>query len=97
MNNTMKSGSTSDCLLQQQQRNATIYFADKVTNPMEEQFLHLTTYSNLNCWFDNWEYFLVNYGFGTQQEDGGVHVAEHQNAHILNSDKRCLTMDCNTQ
>ncbi len=78
VNNTMKSDSNSDCLLQRLQRNSTIDFAAKVSHPMEERHLHWTTYSNLNCWFDNWENFLVNYGFGTHQKDRTVHVPEHQ-------------------
>ncbi len=97
VNNTMESDSNSDRLLQQLQRNATIDFAAKVSNPMEECCLHWTTYSNLNCWFDNWENFLVNYGFGTHQKDGTVHVPEHQKAQILNLDESCLSMDGNTQ
>mmetsp|Transcript_9909 Transcript_9909/g.21071 ORF Transcript_9909/g.21071 Transcript_9909/m.21071 type:complete len:138 (-) Transcript_9909:1134-1547(-) len=56
-----------------------------------------TTYANINCWFDNWEQFLLESGFGTIQENGKIDVPDEQRSCILNLDESALSLDGSTQ
>ncbi len=97
VNKVMKTGSSSDRLLQRLQKNWTIDFTAGVGNPQEEWRHCWTTYSNINCWFENWEKFPLDFGFASIQEDGTLVVPEDHKACILNLDETALTMDGSTQ
>lgn len=96
INNTVKNDSKSDRLFQQLQKESTIDFKACVSNPQEESRQRWTNYSNINCWFVNWEAFLVEYGFGTS-ENGKVNVSNAQKKRILNLDESACSMDGSAQ
>ncbi len=93
----MDNESNTDRLFQRLQTECTTDFKAKVSNPQEERRQRWTTFANINQWHDNWEAFLVEFGFGTRNEDGTVHVRDEQKSCILNLDESALSMDGSTQ
>jgi len=45
------------------------------------------------CWFNNWEFDLVDLGFATRGADGKVTISDEQLYFILNFDETCLSLD----
>ncbi len=88
---------TTDWLLWKLQQNCNVDFKSGQAKPQEERRVCWTTYANINCLFDNWEQFLVDYGFGTIQESGKIEVSDEQRARILNLDESALSLDGSTQ
>ncbi len=64
IHNTINSGSTTDHLLQQLQRDFTIYISAKVSNLMEQQHIHWTNYSNQNAGWVIRKIFLMTMDLG---------------------------------
>ncbi len=44
-------------------------------------------------WFDSFEYFLVQFGYGFSMEYGSIFISNKQKARILNIDTTALSMD----
>ncbi len=44
-------------------------------------------------WFDAWEKFLVEYGFGTYDANGKLVVEDEMKKRILNMDETCMSLD----
>ena len=59
----------------------------------EDRRIRWTTYSNINIWFDNWEWDLVDLGFAFYDEDGKCVIPDEQLCNILNFDETCLSAD----
>ena len=93
VNNAMNTGKTNDCLFQRIQRHCTAQFTASVSDRAEERRLKWTTYANIKMWFDSFDRFLVEFGFGSLMEDGSVFVSDEQKARILNVDETALLMD----
>ena len=48
---------------------------------------------NLVLWFNAWENFLVEYGFGTYDANGELVVEYEMKKRILNMDETCMSLD----
>ena len=59
----------------------------------EDRRVLWTTEENIVCWFNNWEFDLVDLGFGTMGADGKVTIFNEQLYLILNFDETCLSLD----
>ncbi len=62
-----------------------IDFKATVSDPVEEQRMHWTTFTNLNSWFNHWEENLVTLGFGMHLPGNStlkVHVPNNQKERI---------------
>ena len=59
----------------------------------EDRRIRWTMYSNISCWFDSWEYKLVDLGFAFHDEHGQCIIPDDQLRNILNFDESCLSLD----
>ena len=59
----------------------------------EDRRVRWTTSKNINMWFDNWEYDLVELGFATRGADGKVIIPPEKLYNIINFDETCLSLD----
>ena len=59
----------------------------------EDRRVLWTTEENIVCWFNNWEFDLVDLGFATRGADGTVTISDEQLYFILNFDETCLSLD----
>ena len=62
------------------------------SNASEEQRVRWTTYQNLCLWFDSWERFLMDCGFG-EYCDGNFIIFDHKKKNILNLDEMCSSLN----
>ncbi len=76
MNNTMNTRSTSDWIQCKLKRHCTVDFNVGVAKSQEDYCLIWTRFANINCWFDIWEKFLVEF-------DGKVVLPDEQKSCIL--------------
>ncbi len=68
-------------------------FTASVSDWAEDRCLKWTTYANIKMWFDSFDCFLVDFGFGILKEDGSIFVFDEQKERILNIDETALSMD----
>ena len=59
----------------------------------EDRRVLWTTEENIVCWFDNWEFDLVDLGFAVRAADGKVTILDEQLHFINNFNKTCLSLD----
>jgi hypothetical protein len=59
----------------------------------EDRRVRWTTFANISCWFDNWEFDLVELGFATRDTNGKIAISAEQLYFILNFDETCLSVD----
>ena len=52
-----------------------------------------TTQENISCWFNNWEFDLLDLGFATKRADGMVTISNEQLYFIINFNEMCLSFD----
>ncbi len=67
-------------------RHCTVDFTAGVSNQAEECHLNWTTYANIKMWFDCYDGFLIEFGFGSLMEDGSFFVCDEQNKTSLSMD-----------
>jgi hypothetical protein len=73
-------------------RDTAISLTNTKLNAAEKQQVRWTTYQNLSLWFDSWERFLSEYGFG-KYRDGNFVIFDHMKKYILILDKTCCSLD----
>jgi hypothetical protein len=59
----------------------------------EDRQVRWTTQENISCWFNNWEFNLLDLGFATKGADGKVTISNEQLYFIINFDETCLSFD----
>ncbi len=93
----MNTGSTTDWLLRQMKRHFIVDFNAGFSNPMEECCLILTTFVNINCWFDIWEKLPFRIWIWDNPRWWKVVDPDERNSHVLNLGESALLLDGNTQ
>jgi hypothetical protein len=73
-------------------RDTAINLTNSKLHSAEERRVRWMTYQNLDLWFDSWERFLSDYGFG-KYRDGKFVIFDHMKKFILNLDETCCSMD----
>jgi hypothetical protein len=77
--------------------NATnVSFNLSIVRAVEESRLLWTTYDNLSLWFEEWERFVIEFGFGTFTSDNKVSFSLEQRRRIANFDETKISLDGST-
>ena len=66
--------------------------ASAMHNAEDRQVLW-TTAENISCWFNNWEFNLVDLGFATRGADEKVTIPNEQLYYIININETCISLD----
>jgi hypothetical protein len=74
-------------------RDTAINLTNSKLHAAEERRIRWTTYQNLDLWFDSWERFLSDYGFGEYRDGKFVIFEDHMKKFILNLDETCCSID----